>query len=89
MSPFKKDNTFCLYCISLCFLSFQFNVKELECTLVEICIHCCYCYYKIFLLKQGIPDDSDEFGEFRIRVADLIKDCVFVVGSENCFSQVL
>ena len=75
-------------CICLCFLSFQLYIKELECTLAQICIHYCYCF-KIFLLKQGIPDDSDEFGEFRIRVADLIKDCVFVVGSENCFSQVL
>lgn len=41
-----------------------------------------------FILQQGIPDDCDEFGEFRIRVADLIKDCVFIVGSGNCFSQV-
>lgn len=41
-----------------------------------------------FILQQGIPDDSDEFGEFRLRVADLIKDCVFIVGSGNCFSQV-
>ena len=45
-------------------------------------------YGNLYSLQQGIPDDSDEFGEFRLRVADLIKDCVFVVGSENCFSQV-
>lgn len=52
-------------------------------TLIEaLCVHC-----RLEADAQGIPDDSDEFGEFRIRVADLIKDCVFVVGSENCFSQ--
>ena len=45
-------------------------------------------YSFIIYIQQGIPDDSDEFGEFRIRVADLIKDCVFIVGSGNCFSQV-
>ena len=46
-------------------------------------------YYKLyFILQQGIPDDCDEFGEFRLRVADLIKDCVFIVGSGSCFRQV-
>ncbi|KAK3701544.1 hypothetical protein QZH41_020530, partial [Actinostola sp. cb2023] len=36
---------------------------------------------------EGIPEDDNEFGEFRERVADLIKDCVFIVGSTNCFQQ--
>lgn len=47
-----------------------------------LCVHC-----RLETDAQGIPDDSDEFGEFRLRVADLIKDCVFIVGSGNCFSQ--
>ncbi|XP_020909780.1 transportin-3 [Exaiptasia diaphana] len=36
---------------------------------------------------EGIPGDDNEFGEFRERVADLIKDCVFIVGSTSCFQQ--
>lgn len=52
-------------------------------TLIEaLCVHC-----RLESDAQGIPDDCDEFGEFRLRVADLIKDCVFIIGSGNCFSQ--
>lgn len=52
-------------------------------TLIEaLCVHC-----RLDSDAQGIPDDSDEFGEFRLRVADLINDCVFIIGSTNCFSQ--
>ncbi|XP_050391682.1 transportin-3 [Patella vulgata] len=34
-----------------------------------------------------IPDDTGDFGEFRLRVSELIKDVVFIVGSTPCFSQ--
>lgn len=53
-----------------------------ESLLEALCVHC-----RLETDAQGIPDDCDEFGEFRLRVADLIKDCVFIVGSGNCFSQ--
>uniref|UniRef100_H3BZN3 Uncharacterized protein n=1 Tax=Tetraodon nigroviridis TaxID=99883 RepID=H3BZN3_TETNG len=33
------------------------------------------------------PEDSDDFGEFRMRVSDLVKDVIFLVGSMECFSQ--
>ncbi|XP_048864276.1 transportin-3-like isoform X2 [Brienomyrus brachyistius] len=36
---------------------------------------------------EGIPEDTDDFGEFRMRVSDLVKDIVFLVGSVECFSQ--
>ncbi|XP_059842985.1 transportin-3 [Hypanus sabinus] len=36
---------------------------------------------------EGIPEDSDDFGEFRIRVSDLVKDVIFLVGSMECFTQ--
>ena len=39
-------------------------------------------------LQEGIPDETDEFGDFRSRVSELIKDVVFIVGSSACFSQV-
>ena len=38
--------------------------------------------------KEGIPEDTDDFGEFRMRVSDLVKDVIFLVGSMECFSQV-
>ncbi|ESO89343.1 hypothetical protein LOTGIDRAFT_177445 [Lottia gigantea] len=34
-----------------------------------------------------IPDDTGDFGEFRLRVSELIKDVAFIVGSTPCFSQ--
>ncbi|XP_023652672.1 transportin-3-like [Paramormyrops kingsleyae] len=36
---------------------------------------------------EGIPEVTDDFGEFRMRVSDLVKDIVFLVGSVECFSQ--
>ena len=60
------------------------NYNKLEVNLTALIL----VYFAVARLQQGIPDDCDEFGEFRLRVADLIKDCVFIVGSANCFSQV-
>uniref|UniRef100_A0A671MWS1 Transportin-3 n=1 Tax=Sinocyclocheilus anshuiensis TaxID=1608454 RepID=A0A671MWS1_9TELE len=41
--------------------------------------HChTYCFF---------PEDTDDFGEFRMRVSDLVKDVIFLVGSMECFSQ--
>ncbi|MGH0142905.1 UNVERIFIED_CONTAM: hypothetical protein FKN15_047838 [Acipenser sinensis] len=36
---------------------------------------------------EGIPEDTDDFGEFRMRVSDLVKDLIFLVGSMECFTQ--
>lgn len=36
---------------------------------------------------EGVPEETDDFGEFRIRVSDLVKDLIFLVGSMECFSQ--
>ncbi|EDO32037.1 predicted protein [Nematostella vectensis] len=36
---------------------------------------------------EGIPDEESEFSEFRERVSELIKDCVFIVSSTKCFQQ--
>uniref|UniRef100_A0A673LDY1 Transportin-3-like n=1 Tax=Sinocyclocheilus rhinocerous TaxID=307959 RepID=A0A673LDY1_9TELE len=36
---------------------------------------------------EGVPEDTDDFGEFRMRVSDLVKDVIFLVGSMECFSQ--
>ncbi|KAA0720943.1 Transportin-3 Importin-12 [Triplophysa tibetana] len=38
---------------------------------------------------EGVPEDTDDFGEFRMRVSDLVKDVIFLVGSMECFSQVV
>lgn len=36
---------------------------------------------------EGLLDDGDDFRDFRLKVCDLIKDTVFIVGSSNCFKQ--
>lgn len=36
---------------------------------------------------EGLLEDGDDFKDFRIKVSDLIKDVVFIVGSSNCFRQ--
>eukprot|EP00058_Branchiostoma_floridae_P001083 XP_002586571.1 hypothetical protein BRAFLDRAFT_131385 [Branchiostoma floridae] len=36
---------------------------------------------------EGVPDETDDFADFRIRVSELIKDVVFIVGSINVFTQ--
>lgn len=41
-----------------------------------------------FLFQEGVPDENDDFSEFRRRVSDLIKDVVFIIGSSKCFQQV-
>lgn len=45
--------------------------------------------YDVFPQQDGIPEDTDDFGEFRMRVSDLVKDVIFLVGSMECFSQVI
>jgi transportin-3 len=32
-------------------------------------------------------EDGDDFADFRLKVSELIKDVVFIVGSSNCFRQ--
>lgn len=39
-------------------------------------------------LQEGIPEDGDEFVDFRSRVVELVKDVVFIVGSSTVFAQV-
>ncbi|XP_067009893.2 transportin-3 isoform X2 [Anabrus simplex] len=36
---------------------------------------------------EGLLEDGDDFSDFRLKVAELIKDVVFIVGSSNCFRQ--
>lgn len=36
---------------------------------------------------EGLLEDGDEFKDFRIKVSDLIKDVIFIIGSNNCFRQ--
>ncbi|PIK33175.1 Transportin-3, partial [Apostichopus japonicus] len=48
-----------------------------------LCVHC-----QMESDHEGIPDASDDFGDFRARVTELIKDVVFIVGSTSSFSQI-
>ena len=50
--------------------------------IVALCRHC-----QIEQDQEGIPNDKDEFSDFRKRVSELIKDVVFIVGSATCFTQ--
>lgn len=38
--------------------------------------------------QEGVPEETDDFGEFRMRVSDLVKDLIFLIGSMECFAQV-
>lgn len=37
---------------------------------------------------EGLPDESDDFVEFRHNVSDTIKDVVFIIGSDHCVEMV-
>ncbi|XP_070539739.1 transportin-3-like [Ptychodera flava] len=50
--------------------------------ITALCFHC-----QMDPDHEGIPDEKDDFGDFRIRVSELIKDVVFLVGSSTCFKQ--
>lgn len=41
-----------------------------------------------FEFQEGVPEETDDFGEFRMRVSDLVKDLIFLIGSMECFAQV-
>lgn len=36
---------------------------------------------------EGLLEEGDDFKDFRMKVSDLIKDVVFIVGSSNCFGH--
>lgn len=40
------------------------------------------------IFQEGVPEETDDFGEFRMRVSDLVKDLIFLIGSMECFAQV-
>ncbi|XP_028408410.1 transportin-3-like [Dendronephthya gigantea] len=50
--------------------------------LQQLCITC-----KLESDTVGIPKPGDDFADFRERVVELVKDCVFMVGSDNLFLQ--
>lgn len=69
---------------------YQKNNKELtelfrpyiERLITALCKHC-----QMEPDFEGILEDGDEFKDFRLKVSDLIKDVVFIVGSCSCFRQ--
>lgn len=69
---------------------YQKNNKELtelfrpyvERLITELCKHC-----EMEPDYEGLLEDGDEFKDFRMKVSDLIKDVVFIVGSSSCFRQ--
>nr|XP_054774604.1 transportin-3-like [Lytechinus pictus] len=54
---------------------------------IERLIHSLSVHCQIDSDHEGIPDESDDFGDFRVRVSELIKDVIFIVGSSSCFAQ--
>ncbi|CAH2013492.1 unnamed protein product [Acanthoscelides obtectus] len=69
---------------------YQRNNKEItelfrpyiERLITALCRHC-----QMEPDYEGLLDDGDEFKDFRLKVSDLIKDIVFIVGSSSCFRQ--
>lgn len=54
----------------------------IERLITALCRHC-----QMEPDHEGLLEDGDDFKDFRMKVYDLIKDVVFIVGSSNCFSQ--
>ncbi|KAG8187901.1 hypothetical protein JTE90_001664 [Oedothorax gibbosus] len=50
--------------------------------IIALCRHC-----QLEPDHEGVPEEGDDFSEFRRRVAELIKDVVFIIGSSRCFLQ--
>ncbi|CAH1098691.1 unnamed protein product [Psylliodes chrysocephalus] len=69
---------------------YQKNNKELtelfrpyvERLVTALCRHC-----QMEPDSEGLLEEGDEFRDFRLKVSDLIKDVVFIVGSSSCFRQ--
>lgn len=43
----------------------------------------------LYFIKEGVPDKGDNFQEFRLQALDVINDVVFVIGSNECFNEVI
>ncbi|XP_071056779.1 transportin-3 isoform X2 [Onthophagus taurus] len=54
----------------------------IERLVTALCRHC-----QIEPDHEGLLDEGDDFKDFRLKVSDLIKDVVFIVGSCSCFRQ--
>ncbi|KAJ0012727.1 hypothetical protein NQD34_017061 [Periophthalmus magnuspinnatus] len=54
---------------------------------IQRLLHCLARHCQLDPDHEGIPEDTDDFGEFRMRVSDLVKDVIFLVGSMECFAQ--
>ncbi|KAL4233679.1 Transportin-3 [Mactra antiquata] len=50
--------------------------------IIALCQHC-----QMDPDHDGVLDPSDDFFDFRIRVSELIKDVIFIVGSSTCFTH--
>lgn len=74
----------------------------IERLITALCRHCqmepdcegnsCWTTFPNFLiitiiLFVGLLSEGDEFKDFRLKVSELIKDVVFIVGSSSCFKQ--
>ncbi|KAF4521283.1 hypothetical protein B566_EDAN002287, partial [Ephemera danica] len=50
--------------------------------IAALCRHC-----QIEPDHEGLLEDGEDFSDFRVKVSELIKDVVFIVGSSHCFRQ--
>jgi len=50
--------------------------------IIALCRHCQY-----DATMESLPDEADDFDEFRTRSAELIRDSVFIVGASDTFCQ--
>ena len=46
----------------------------------------CFTHFLFLLEQEGILEDGDDFAGFRLRVSELVKDVVFIVGSASVFN---
>ena len=44
--------------------------------------------YHLTLSQTTVPDEKDDFSDFRKSVVELLRDVIFLVGSLECFATV-
>lgn len=54
---------------------------------IDRLIHALYKHCQMEADHEGLLDESDAFKDFRQRVAELLKDVIFIISSSTCFKQ--
>lgn len=51
------------------------------------CSQCLKEKLTLFIIQDKLLEEADDFYDFRLRSADLVRDVVYLVGATKCFGQ--